>query len=984
MTPTGDTTRISFPSPPSPTTSGIGSRQQPQTGFAANSATLPRRSTNLARPSPLSRLHTSPDPSTREPRQMAPSTPEAPQRQTSMYKPLPSPCYVHSGLEKYGHLPPGPPYGHFPWNSSGQDTAASLQLHEEEGRAVEGKHRIRTQKVDLSFSGGGDRANSTAQGGSQRVIDQCETADISPGLSAVSTFSSSDPDGTNAKHRLQVSAPAWEDLDDAEDGGSITRQLAETATGVREMSKQLGRTKVKSNIQHVLIVTKARDNGLIKLTRDVAAYLMSKKTGSNGRSNGNDRGMVVYVDSQLRTSKRFNAAGLEKEHPEFFKPYSRRRTSSSASVNTLSASMSDVSLLSRANSANGAKRRSDPGRDAENDQGQLRYWTAEMCSSTPSLFDFVVTLGGDGTVLFTSWLFQRIVPPVLPFALGSLGFLTNFDYANFRKTIDQVVDDGIRVNLRMRFTCVVYRAIAPEEDKHKGPSRKAIKSTGGDILISRIGRDGWESVEGSNVGALPCKQKKDKEIMCYSTRPVETFEVLNDLVVDRGPSPYVSLLELFGDDHHLTTVQADGLCIATPTGSTAYSLSAGGSLVHPGIPAILISPICPHTLSFRPMLLPDSMEVRVCVPYNSRSTAWASFDGRGRIELKQGDYIKITASKYPFPTVCDEERSVDWFHSISRTLRWNEREKQKSFVVVEEDRAKPVKAKVPKNVGNQGIAKAPEGARDDKARIKLSKQEVQAGQDSLVGKTQEESTRQAKQRGEKIEPQEASSEEEEEEEEEGFDIDEISTPTQGSTSPKESKDEPLTRPKYSSKRPSQLSALLGQDGMKSGVDTPERFLFPHKQDLGGPFNPKAFAHALDKGLTKLSGLHDSGNKMKPGGRSRLLDKGLSEPLHDEGIGHRDHIGNPGTLLHNAGHSINLIHERFPEGSDIKTPKTSDASEAKHFDDSPPSTGAEGDDREGSDSGHRRTKAFAFYGQAGSFPSFFVWTSAYFLLLECLG
>ena len=64
-------------------------------------------------------------------------------------------------------------------------------------------------------------------------------------------------------------------------------------------------------------------------------------------------------------------------------------------------------------------------------------------------------------------------------------------------------------------------------------------------------------------------------------------------------------------------------------------LSAGGSLVHPEIPAILITPICPHTLSFRPMLLPDSMELRICVPYNSRSTAWASFDGRGRVELKR-------------------------------------------------------------------------------------------------------------------------------------------------------------------------------------------------------------------------------------------------------------------------------------------------------------------------------------------------------------
>jgi len=138
----------------------------------------------------------------------------------------------------------------------------------------------------------------------------------------------------------------------------------------------------------------------------------------------------------------------------------------------------------------------------------------------------------------------------------------------------------------------------------------------------------------------------------------------------------------------MTTVQADGLCVATPTGSTAYSLSAGGSLVHPEIPAILISPICPHTLSFRPMLLPDSMELRICVPYNSRSTAWASFDGRGRVELKQGDHIKITASKYPFPTVCADKQSTDWFHSISRTLKWNERQRQKSFVVVEEGPAK--------------------------------------------------------------------------------------------------------------------------------------------------------------------------------------------------------------------------------------------------------------------------------------------------------
>ncbi len=75
-----------------------------------------------------------------------------------------------------------------------------------------------------------------------------------------------------------------------------------------------------------------------------------------------------------------------------------------------------------------------------------------------------------------------------------------------------------------------------------------------------------------------------------------TYQVLNDLVVDRGPSPFLSHLELYGNKTHLTTVQADGLVIATPTGSTAYSLSAGGSVVHPDVSAILVTPICPHTV----------------------------------------------------------------------------------------------------------------------------------------------------------------------------------------------------------------------------------------------------------------------------------------------------------------------------------------------------------------------------------------------------
>lgn len=178
----------------------------------------------------------------------------------------------------------------------------------------------------------------------------------------------------------------------------------------------------------------------------------------------------------------------------------------------------------------------------------------------------LLQLGGDGTVLFTSWLFQKIVPPVLPFALGSLGFLTNFDFSNFKQDMDTVIDKGIRVNLRMRFTCTVYRAIAP--DDHKGKGVKAVKSVGGDIMMGEVGKSGWEALEGGLMSAGAQQAafaaaggaagttggaaagvggKKEKEVMCFTTRPMETFEVLNDLVVDRGPSPYVSLLELFGE-----------------------------------------------------------------------------------------------------------------------------------------------------------------------------------------------------------------------------------------------------------------------------------------------------------------------------------------------------------------------------------------------------------------------------------------------------
>ena len=324
---------------------------------------------------------------------------------------------------------------------------------------------------------------------------------------------------------------------------SLTRQLAETAVGVREMSKQLGRARVKSTIQSVLIITKARDNRLIRLTRELAIWLMTTPR------NGKDTGLIVYVDSQLKQSKRFDAEGIKRDYPHLFDTRPKRTPSTSSSLSSASGYESSSSFLRR-------------------NEGQLRYWTSDMCSRHPHLFDFVVTLGGDGTVLFCSWLFQRIVPPVLPFALGSLGFLTNFDFADYQQVMKSALEDGIRVNLRMRFTATVYRATLPTSISADRQKRRAIRSgKTGEIIMRSVRKCGWDAIESPNPACGPKvdeadadgaddrtaekkkkkKRCKDKEIMCFSTRPVETFEVLNDLVVDRGPSPYVSQLELFGE-----------------------------------------------------------------------------------------------------------------------------------------------------------------------------------------------------------------------------------------------------------------------------------------------------------------------------------------------------------------------------------------------------------------------------------------------------
>ena len=130
--------------------------------------------------------------------------------------------------------------------------------------------------------------------------------------------------------------------------------------------------------------------------------------------------------------------------------------------------------------------------------------------------DLVVTLGGDGTVLLAAWLFQGNVPPIVPFHFGTLGFLTIFNWDTFAHRLNTILTNGSRFNTRMRLNC----------------------------QINKI---------------------KDGSFFEYN--------VLNEIVIERGASPFMSILDVFGDDKFLTKIQADGVAIATPTGSTAYSVT---------------------------------------------------------------------------------------------------------------------------------------------------------------------------------------------------------------------------------------------------------------------------------------------------------------------------------------------------------------------------------------------------------------------------
>jgi len=220
--------------------------------------------------------------------------------------------------------------------------------------------------------------------------------------------------------------------------------------------------------------------------------------------------------------------------------------------------------------------------------------------------DLVVTFGGDGTILRANALFRTgRIPPVLSFSMGNLGFLLPFHIDSFPKVLARIYEGRATIMERMRLACTFLDA----DDRRVDDCGQ----------LAECGEEGWQ--------------------------------VMNEVTLHRGRSPHLNRIDAYVDDTHLTEAVSDGLIVGTPTGSTAYSLSSGGPIVHPMVRTILLTPICPRSLSFRPLLLPGSSDVQLRVHANSRAPAEVSMDGQEARTLHPGESVKIHVSRWPVPCI---------------------------------------------------------------------------------------------------------------------------------------------------------------------------------------------------------------------------------------------------------------------------------------------------------------------------------------------
>lgn len=226
--------------------------------------------------------------------------------------------------------------------------------------------------------------------------------------------------------------------------------------------------------------------------------------------------------------------------------------------------------------------------------------------------DLVVVLGGDGTLLTAARVTAAVDVPLLGVNLGSLGFLTEVPPQSLYQMLDAIAAGKAAVEHRSLMQC--------------------------------------ELLSGADVRGR--------------------YLVFNDAVVNKTALARLNTYELYIDKAFVASYRADGMIVATPTGSTAYSLSAGGPVLMPTVKAFVITPVAPHSLTHRPLVVPDSVEIEILLR-SEEEVAYLSLDGQPGLDLRDGDRVHCRRSEHQVTLF---RSGTDFFQALRTKLKWGERQ----------------------------------------------------------------------------------------------------------------------------------------------------------------------------------------------------------------------------------------------------------------------------------------------------------------------
>ncbi len=236
--------------------------------------------------------------------------------------------------------------------------------------------------------------------------------------------------------------------------------------------------------------------------------------------------------------------------------------------------------------------------------------TGKAHASAPSDLFCIFVLGGDGTFLSAvRWIGDEEIP-IVGVKFGQVGFLAEITEDNLFSVAEKILAGKFRTVPRMRLEVELVR--------------------GGEVYVRET--------------------------------------VLNDVVINKGALARLAHIETHINDHYLTTYRADGLVLATPTGSTAYSLAAGGPIIHPEVPGIIMTPISPFTLTNRPLIVPDTSRITIKLEAKSKDI-FLTFDGQAGLEIYETDIIVVGKGAHPVHMITLPEQ--EYYDVLKAKLRWS-------------------------------------------------------------------------------------------------------------------------------------------------------------------------------------------------------------------------------------------------------------------------------------------------------------------------